>query len=228
MNNYDAKKEWTNRYLKNDLMYPAENLIRIFKGKYPQLHLSEDDFSGKKICDLGMGDGRNLVFLHKLGFEIFGMEISQEIVEKTKSTFEQLKIPCDLRVGNNASIPFDDEHFDFILSWDACYYMGEGRDFHHHVSELNRVLKKGGYLIMSMPQKNHVYFENCEYLENDLVVIKNDPLNVRNGEVLHMFKSKQDLENQFSEYFTNFKFSIEDTDLFGLSTHWYRVVCQKK
>ncbi len=52
MNTYNAEEEWTKHYLSNNIMYPAENVVRIFKGKYPNLSISDNDFTGKKICDI--------------------------------------------------------------------------------------------------------------------------------------------------------------------------------
>ncbi len=228
MSDYSAKKEWTTRYLNNAMMYPAENLIRIFKGSYPKLNLKKLDFKNKKICDSGFGDGRNIAFFDQLKFNTFGMEISQEIVDTVQSNLKNLNISSDLRVGSNSTIPFDDGFFDFVVAWDSIYYMGDGRNFLQHVMEHARILKPGGYLVMSIPKKNHVYFTNCEQISDNLVKINNDPLNVRNGEVLRQFRDTSDIQDAFSEYFDNFIFGSEDGDLFGLEHHWHRVICQKK
>ena len=43
--------------------YPAEYVIRIFKGSYPKLNFDKKSYDGKKICDIGCGVGRNLPWI---------------------------------------------------------------------------------------------------------------------------------------------------------------------
>ena len=49
-----------------DMRAPAEYVIRIFKGKYPRLNLIKNSFKNKKICDIGCGCGRHMIFLKTL------------------------------------------------------------------------------------------------------------------------------------------------------------------
>ena len=145
---YDAKKEWTKIFLRCEMAYPVEYVIRIFKGSYPRLRLDKSSFKDKKICDVGCGDGRNLVLLKQCGFEVYGIEITEEIVSKTKSNLRVIGInDAEIRVGLNDSIPFEDAYFDYLLSWNSCYYLGEHRNFRKHVEEFARVLKSDGYLV---------------------------------------------------------------------------------
>ena len=37
-------------------------------------------------------------------------------------------ICAELRIGTNDKIPFE-ESFDYLVSWNACYYMGEEDNF---------------------------------------------------------------------------------------------------
>lgn len=228
MSTYDAKKEWTSYYNKIEMMYPAEYVIRIFKGNYPKLNLDKKSFKDKKICDVGCGDGRNIVFLHQCGFETYGTEITKEIVEKIKQNLNKLNIKSEIKEGTNDKLLFSDNFFDFILAWNSCYYMGNNTEFNIHVQELARILKKDGYLIMSIPKKTHVFFHGSEKLKEGYQIIRNDPLNVRNGEVLRMFTNEKEIEDIFSTHFKNFIFGSDHDDCFGLDSHWHLVVCQKK
>lgn len=226
--NYDAKKEWTKSILnRHETMYPSEYVIRIFKGNYPKLKLNEKSFLNKKICDIGCGDGRNLVFLYNCGFDIYGTEIASEIVEKTKSSLKKLNINANIKIGTNDSIKFTDNFFDYLLSWNSCYYMGENTDFNIYVKEYARILKKEGYLILSIPQKTCFIFKDSEHLKNGYKIIRNDPFKIRNGEVLRQFDDEKEIEQTFSPFFKNFIFASINDDCFGYNYHWYLVVCQK-
>ena len=225
---YNAKKEWTKLILRSEMAYPAEYVIRIFRGKYPRLHLGKNLFKNKKICDIGCGDGRNLVLLKQCGFDICGTEMTEEIVNKVKSNLRSLNINVDLRVGTNDSIPFEEKYFDYLLSWNSCYYMGKQSDFGKYVEEFARVIKKEGYLILSIPKKTCFIYHGSEKLKDGYQIIRNDPFNVRNGEILRMFENKDEIKKYFSGYFKNFIFGSVYDDCFGFDYHWHLIVCQKK
>jgi SAM-dependent methyltransferase len=228
MNSYNAKSQWAKFYSSNQMSYPAEYVIRIFKGSYPKLNFDKKSFIGKKICDIGCGDGRNLVLLHECGFDLYGTEITQEIVSKTEFNLAKMNISAQIKTGTNDKLPFDTNFFDFLLSWNSCYYMGNNLDFDIHVKEMARILKNDGYLIMSIPKKTNFIFKNSEKLKNGYRIIKNDPFNIRNGEVLRIFEDSRDIENTFSLYFKNFVFASIHDDCFGYDYHWHIVICRRK
>lgn len=225
---YDAGKEWTNAILAGKLSYPSEYVIRIFKGSYPRLNLDKASFRDKKICDVGCGNGRNIPLLTQCGFSVYGTELTEKIVEGVKNNLLELGLQADIRVGRNDSLPFDDSFFDYMLSWNVCYYMGDNRDFSRHVSELARVLRKNGYLVLSIPKKTCFIYEGSEPLRKDYRIIKKDPFNVRNGEVLRFFENEKDIELAFSTYFKDFVFASVHDDCFGYNYHWHLTVCRKK
>jgi SAM-dependent methyltransferase len=229
MKKYSAQKAWNKELLKqNYIAYPAEYVIRIFKGNYPKLKLSKKSFSGKKICDISCADGRNIVLLNECGFDVYGTDITKEIVKHAKENLGQFGIKPIIKVGNNTHIPFNPGFFDYLLSWNACYYMGNNLDFNLHVNEYARVLKKNGYLIMSIPKETFPYFNGCKKLKDGYCIIKNDPLKVRNGQVLRCFKNKEEITKVFSKKFKNFVFGSVEDDCFGYDYHWFLVVCQKR
>lgn len=222
------KQKWTQSFRKHSMAYPAEYVIRIFKGTYPRLKLSQNVFTDKKICDISCGDGRNTAFLKTCGFDVYGTEITPEIVDKARENLRKSGIvDVTVKVGTNDSIDFKDNFFDYLLAWNSCYYMGEGRDFSRHVLEYTRVLKKGGWLIFSIPKKTCFIYQGSRKLNNGYRVILKDPFNVRNGSVLKCFEGAKDIQENFSS-FKNFTFASVEDDCFGFNYHAYLVVCQKR
>lgn len=229
---YDAKSKWTQFYLSKKpggKTYPNEYVVRIFMGSYPRLNLDKSRYKGRRICDVGCGDGRNLVLLHDLGFEVHGVEITEEIAKTTELRLKAVEnIDTTIRVGTNDNIPYANCHFDYLLSWSACYYMGEQQHFRRYVEEFARVLKPDGYLILHIPKPGHFIFRGSETVSPGYQAIRNDPAGIRDGAVLRMFEDEEEIRKEFGDYFDRFILGSQDDDCFGEEFHAFLVVCQRK
>ncbi len=209
-------------------LYPNEFLIRTLLGSYPQLDLDKSRYEGSSILDIGFGDGRNFVLLHDLGFRIFGIEISEGICALARERMLHMGIPATVTVGRNNSIPHPDASFDFLLASGSCYYVDPGTSFNDNLVEFMRVLKPGGYFILTLPKPESMTLEGGTPLGDGHVRIENDPYKLRNGYVYRCFSDQEDIETTFSQGFTNFAFGTSDNNYYGLRlTQWY-VVCQRK
>ncbi|MEI7752741.1 MAG: hypothetical protein WCJ71_11725, partial [Candidatus Omnitrophota bacterium] len=74
-----AFEKWANFYkeAKEELVWPSETLIRLFKGAYvPGLN---KNYQNRKVLDVGFGDANNLVFLGSLGLNLSGTEVAKGI-----------------------------------------------------------------------------------------------------------------------------------------------------
>ena len=80
---------YRNHYLNIGKTYPSSFALKCFLGNNPELNLSRLDFSGKKICDIGFGDGRDLNLFLDLKMDVFGVEPDSTIVNHTKKKFYQ-------------------------------------------------------------------------------------------------------------------------------------------
>jgi ubiquinone/menaquinone biosynthesis C-methylase UbiE len=102
------------------------------------------------------------------------------------------------------------------------------RNFNKYVKEFARVMKPNGYLVLSIPKKTSFIYKDSEKSNPGYQIIRNDPFNTRNGEVLRMFENENDIKKEFSTHFKNFIFGSVHDDCFGYNYHWHIVVCQKK
>ncbi len=226
-NKYEPKKNWTKLFNKvNDISYPAEGVIRIFKGKFPKLKLKFK--KNQKILDLGFGDGRHVLFLKNLGLNVFGSEISSDIVNKAKKNFKSLS--KNFNIGTSDKINFKSNYFDILLSWNSCYYMNpkDPFNFKQHVHEMNRVLKTNGLLILSIPKKSSFIYKNSKKIKNGYREIKDDYFKVRDGQIMRCFENKLEIEKNFKRNFKNFVHSSIDINWFGLDYHWHILIAKKK
>jgi SAM-dependent methyltransferase len=222
----DAANQWTNFYTTNtEMMYPAEAVIRIFKGAYPNLKMPKPK-PMDRILDVGCGDGRHFPLLHSLGLRLFGTEITLDIVETLASRLRGLDV--DLRVGSCAKLPFEDEMIDYLLAWNSCYYMGPDGKFEDHVAEMARVLKPGGWLVCSIPTSACFIFKGCAFGADGYVTIVDDHFGLRNGERMRWFEDTDEIEEAFAPRFTNFCHASIEIDWFGLAYDWHVFTAERR
>jgi SAM-dependent methyltransferase len=228
MNN--NSKNWDDAYSKYGLGYPSENLIRIFKGRYPNLNLSETiGYDNKRILDVGCGLGRNTLFLSTLGFEkVSGVDICEETIQKARQISKDKDLKINYQVGSNNNIPFGNDMFDFLVSWNVCYYMDEKMDFKSHVKEYARVLKSGGVFVFSIPMVSCFIYKDAIENENGFMKITSDYFNIRNNTYLKFFNSKEDIILEFGDEFDQFVMTETTSDFFGLQYDWFIGYCIKK
>ena len=94
--------------------------------------------------DIGCADGLFTESLQGLARNVFGIDVSETALRMASERF-----PSGwFSVGNIIELPFSDSRFDLVSCLDIIYYLDEaGRK--KAVEELARVLKPGGWLLIS-------------------------------------------------------------------------------
>jgi ubiquinone/menaquinone biosynthesis C-methylase UbiE len=213
----------------SDFVYPVEFVVRTFLGSnYPNLKMDKSKYAGSKILDLGYGDGRNMTLLHNLNFDVYGVEISDEINDFAAKRFEKLGIHATLKVGRNVTVPFDDGFFQYVLACHSCYYIDEGASFETGLNEISRVLEKNGTFICSVPMHDTYILQTAEVLPDGYYRITHDPYGYRKGTIFRAFKDKEDIQKTFGKYFDDIQIGFCDDDFFGVHQKVWIVVARKK
>ena len=120
------------------------------KTSYPEKfcnHLFSEFSEGSKLLDVGCGNGDFTLELEKLGFDIHGIDLSEE--HQLGDKFTKTNIQTD-------KYPFPDNHFDLVFSKSVIEHLREP-DF--LFDEVYRVLKPGGTFVCLTPSYKHSYKE---------------------------------------------------------------------
>lgn len=214
----DLTAEYAEFYAKRDptAVYPVEFVVRTLLGTYPLLKLDRETYPGAKILDLGFGDGRNMPLLSNLGFEIHGVEISDEICGLTRNRLERLGVTADLKVGTNSELPYPDGLFDFLLACHSCYYVKPGETFADNLREIARVLRPGGRFIFSLAKSDTYILADAEQLGGGHYRITADPYGVRDNSIFRAFASRDEIVAELSPYFGEFALGLCENDFYGI------------
>ena len=104
---------------------------------------------GMRVLDAGCGSGRNLVYLMRARYEVFGVDMDPEAVESARQLARQLapNLPArNFRVGQIESMPFPDGFADVVLSNAVFHFAQDDNQFDAMVRGCWRALKPGGML----------------------------------------------------------------------------------
>ncbi|HEY9759833.1 MAG TPA: class I SAM-dependent methyltransferase [Oculatellaceae cyanobacterium] len=225
-----ALDNWTPYYRQSAsdgtaLMWPSETLIRLFKGSYvPGL---EKDYAGKKILDVGFGGGNNLPLYASLGLKISGTEVSQDICDAAGQQMQSLNHECDLRIGTNRSLPFEENEFDFLVSWNVLHYEDNESDISKGLSEYRRVLKPSGRLFVSTTGPDHMILKNSKTLGAHRYQIGRED-DFRKGETYFYFDAPNYIEHYFGEFFDDVLVGRTHDVLFTDTLDWFIVTGLKR
>jgi SAM-dependent methyltransferase len=104
---------------------------------------------GMRVVDAGCGHGRNLVYLLREGFEVFGVDSDASAVAQVKRLAGELApgLPsANFQVGAIEAMPFADGFADVVVCNSVLHFARDDAHFGAMVSELWRVLRPGGML----------------------------------------------------------------------------------
>jgi SAM-dependent methyltransferase len=190
---------WENNlklFPETQLCYPDENLIRLFSGRYVQIPKVPS-----RVMDHGFGHGNNLLFAAMKGYDCSGCEISGNLVELGLDLFERLGRPADLRLINGLDIPFETQSFDIVISWNVLHYNGTREDVDHVISELHRVLRPGGVLLLSTLHPSSCVFSRMKKLGHGSYLIEKDSeYDNRKGLTFFATRSPEELASLFKSF----------------------------
>jgi SAM-dependent methyltransferase len=170
--------------------------------------------------DHGFGHGNSLLYFASLGYECSGCEISEYLIKEVETIFNQLNTPVDLRQIKDLMLPFEEDQFDIVVSWDALHYNGTHDAVETTIQELHRILKPGGMLLLSTIHPNMGMMDRMKPLGNDSYLIeKESPHDNRQGLTFFCTQSEAHLAKMFDQ-FSEVKTGKVYFDLFNHSARY--------
>jgi len=153
-------KNWNLAYkqkgiIQKPVLYIVEKSVDILRAN-----------GAKKILDLGFGTGRHTIFLLKNGFNVYGIDISEEGYKITSDLLSKEGLTANLVVGDIKKLPYEDNSFDAVIS---TFVLGHGlkNDIIKSFNEIKRVLKNHGILILALLSTGDDFCGQGEELEEN-------------------------------------------------------------
>ena len=113
--------------------------------------LDEIDFEGKRVLEIGLGQGADSEQIVRRGALWSGIDVTPTAIERVKARFALRGLDYQyLGVGSAVALPFDDCTFDLVYSHGVLHHIPE---IGKAQSEIARVLKSDGQLVAMLYSK---------------------------------------------------------------------------
>lgn len=135
----------------NERIYPSAHPSRVLKDHVARYQFVAPYVRGKIVADVGCGEGYGSNMMHAAGAtEVIGIDNDEEIIEAAKKKYHDIVF----RQADATSTKFSDASIDVVTSFEVWHHLDH---FEKFIPETKRILKVGGLLICSVPNRHIIY-----------------------------------------------------------------------
>jgi ubiquinone/menaquinone biosynthesis C-methylase UbiE len=122
------------------------------------------------VVEVGAGIGTLALRLAREGYEVTGVDVSSEALNRARERANREHLEIKWREGFAESLPFPDKSFDYVT---CCHTLEHVKDLTKAVSELKRVARKK-VIVLTPKQRFRMYAENyhTQFFENADQLVK--------------------------------------------------------
>jgi O-antigen biosynthesis protein len=140
----------------NELEWTGERYVPQLRGTIALEHLHRYAFAsyflkGKEVLDIASGEGYGSDLLSKVAKSVNGVDVDELSVTHANRKYGTTGLK--FLAGDACSIPLEAQAVDAVVSFETLEHL---EDHDAMLSEFKRVLKSGGLVIISSPEK-HAY-----------------------------------------------------------------------
>ena len=110
--------------------------------------LAKEFVQGKKVLDIACGEGYGSHLLAETAEMVQGVDIDESVIAKAKNKYSRNNL--GFVAGSVEKIPFEAASFDVVVSFETLEHISAHDKM---LAEIRRVLKAGGILLISTPDK---------------------------------------------------------------------------
>jgi ubiquinone/menaquinone biosynthesis C-methylase UbiE len=135
----------------NENSFRKQDIFRHYQEFFSLYKVKKDD----KILEIGAGGGTAVKFIQSYDCRYYPLDISSFNLKKIKGKNVKNVYPVS---GDVYALPFENESFDFIILSEVLEHLAEP---FKALTEIKRVLKKNGSLIISVPYNEKISYQIC-------------------------------------------------------------------
>lgn len=180
------------------------------------------DRTGGRALDVGCGPAVMTKALLEKKFIVYHSDISGAMIEKAKAAFggQEFKGRVFFETSDAEHLDFEDSFFDVVVCIGVIEYLA---DYHKAIATIAKILKKGGSVIISIPNKGSILNGIDDLLGTIAFTLLPKSFDSQKSIRCSGFKTKRCAPSQF----------IKDLERYGLvkeavKFHGYRLVSLRR
>lgn len=119
--------------------------------------LKKIDFQGKRVLEIGMGQGAEAQKIIEAGAIYNGIDLTAESVNRVKIRFRLFSLPCEsIQIMNAESLNFPDDSFDIVFSHGVIHHSPKIKKI---VNEIHRVLRPSAMAAIMVYNRNSINYQ---------------------------------------------------------------------
>ncbi|MCE2518091.1 MAG: class I SAM-dependent methyltransferase [Alphaproteobacteria bacterium] len=146
-----ASEFWNERYQIKDYLFGVEPNDFI-KAVTPKAAAVNDDAPPTAYAPAD-GEGRNGVFLARMGYQVTTVDVANLAVDKALALAEHHGVALDAHVGDVFTHPVPEGHFDIVT---VCFMHFMPDDHQRFMTAMKAALKPGGLFIMEAYTRDQI------------------------------------------------------------------------
>ncbi len=143
----DAKHKIRNYWNRRSSTFDRSpgHIIGSIDEKEAWISLFREKFGSRvrKVLDVGAGTGFLSLILAEMGYDVVGIDISEEMLEHARNKAADRGVKVEFKLGDAEDLPFKNDSFDAIVNRAVLWTLP---DPEKAVREWKRVLRPGGIL----------------------------------------------------------------------------------
>ena len=143
------------------------------------------------LLDAGCGRGRNTLFLSRLGYSMYGCDLSPVALDAARTRSQQENLPINFQVSDLSHLPYADNSFAVAICVHVLPYHYKA-DITKSVRELWRVVQPNGWLYVDFLDCDDAEYGCGQKLEEHTFL---DP----DGTPIH-FSSQQEIDELLNSF----------------------------
>jgi SAM-dependent methyltransferase len=157
-----------------------------------------------RVLDLGCGNGRHIIFLKKMGFDVWGLDNAPVGIRLANEWMKREHLASPLILADvHAPFPFRDNSFDGLISTRVIHHATHAKVL-GAVHEIIRVVRIGGMILITVPgdakrKCHHAWFGRhtlIKWIEPNTYI----PLGTHEKGIPHYVFTPDELRNLFSGF----------------------------
>jgi SAM-dependent methyltransferase len=128
--------------------FTPECVREIWYEHFHRYVVARDLVGGLDVLDAACGEGYGSALLATVAHSVTGVDLSQDAIKHASARYAAEQLTFQL--ADCLALPFEDDKFDCVVSFETLEHL---QDHQGLMAEFRRVMKPGGFLLISSPDK---------------------------------------------------------------------------